>query len=224
MADTPLTGETGSQGTVSNDVSQVASSTDNAANPELERLQKELEQARMRENQLSNQLAKEQQSKEEARKRELEQKEEYKALYESEKQKSERLQQEREAEERSAQLATATDEIFKDYPENVVKAAKIAGISLIDDSEGARTSLKEKLTSLQETVGTTSPVTPNNPSQSTPEATKAEEWTAKNSEGYSKLGIEMAKGNKEAFSEYAKAHPQIQRVKERMHKLATEGY
>lgn len=219
MVDTPTDGETGSQGTVSNDVSTSSVPQDNAANPESERLLKELEQARMRENQLKNQLEKEQQAKEEARKKELEQKEEYKALYESEKEKAERLLQEREAEEKSAQLGSATEEIFKDYPENVVKAAKIAGISLTDDSESARTSLKEKLNGLQETVGTVSPVTPNNPSETVSTA-NPEEWTARNSEGYSKLGIEMAKGNTKAFGEFAKTHPQMQRVKEIMRKQA----
>lgn len=148
----------------------VAPAVDNSG--EVEQAKLEADKERMRANQLANELQTMRDSQAAVDKKQLEDKEEYKALYEKNDAELKQIREDRERSERQTQLATETETVFKDYPAEVIKVAKTAGISLTDDSEAARTSLKEKLDSLKETVSPSANVTPNNPY--TPDATAPE--------------------------------------------------
>lgn len=166
--DTP-TGETAAPVAPSNEPSTATAPTGNS-NADVEAAKREAEQARIRANQLENELKKEREAKAEAERKQLEEKEEYKALFEKTDAELKAIREEREAQERNAALSAETETLFKDYPANVVEVAKTAGISLTDDSEAARNALKEKLDNLQKTVA---PVTPtsNNPAETGPAST-----------------------------------------------------
>ena len=218
MVDTPTNnGETANQGTVSNDVStSSAPVVDNTA-AELEQARKDAEQARMRANQLENQLAEKNKADEDAKRKQLEEKEEYKSLYEREKSERERIQNEREAETTKAQLTAATTNLFKDYPTAVVEAAKTTGLSLTEDSESAVAILKEKLDNLQKIVGEGAPtVTSSNPGTVAPLVRNYQELTAtgendgKRSWNPSPMAMESATGGSgKVFKEYANTHPAL---------------
>ncbi len=131
-------------------------------NSESEKLRKELEQAQMRANQLQNQLEAKSKAEEEARQKQLEEQNEFKSLYEQEKAKREAIETERQEAETKQSLSLAEQAIFAEFDPEAIEIAKEAGLSLNDDSDEAKTTLKSKLEKIQSKVVNKS-VTPNNP-------------------------------------------------------------
>lgn len=169
MADTPK-GETVTPEALENNATPTAAPVANAVDPaEVERLKKEAEQARMRANQLENELAQKKKAEEEAEAAKLEQNQEYKTLLEQERAKREELEREREAEVHAKELAAQKAEVLKDYPDEVKGLAEDAGIELADTTDEAVTAFKERLDRVSKHVNVAS-VTPNNPNAPTPAA------------------------------------------------------
>lgn len=130
---------------------------------EAEKLRKELEQARMRENQLLNEK-KERDAKDEAeRNRKLEEDNQFKELYEQEKTKRETIESERKAEINRKEIDAARTEVMSDFSDDVKELAEEAGLSLDSAEDDAKAAYKAKLEKIQAKLGTTSKVTPNNP-------------------------------------------------------------
>lgn len=170
MADTP-TGETVTPEAPSNNVTPTATPAVNAVDPaEVERLKKEAEQARMRANQLENELKKRTEAEEAARLKQLEENEEWKSVAEQERAKREALEAEREAETRNRELKQATNQVFSQFPAEVIEIAEETGLGLNDTSEEAQAALKAKLEKIATKVVTEKKVTPNNPQNPTPPA------------------------------------------------------
>jgi flagellar biosynthesis GTPase FlhF len=158
MADTPNPGETAKPGDVKNDVSPASDpKVDNTSTAEVEQLRKEAEQAKMRANQLQNELEDRRKKEDEVKQKQMEEQEEYKQLYEKTNAELSQLQDEKEAQATRSQLDGKTTEILKDYPEAVARAAQIAGLTLLEDSETAIANLKGKLDDLKTTVSPSSP-------------------------------------------------------------------
>lgn len=143
---------------------QGTQSQGNAAdNAEAERLRKEADQARMRANQLENELAKIKAAEEDAKRKQLEEQQEWKELAEQERQRREQLEAERDAEKRNAELKEATTKIFAEFPDEVIEIAKEAGLSLSDTDEATQENLKAKLTKISEKFQKETKITSNNP-------------------------------------------------------------
>lgn len=160
MEDTP-TGETANQQPLENNTNpSVTTPVVNTDANEL--LRKEAEQAKMRANQLENELKKFREAQEADKTKQLEEKEEYKTLYEQNNAELERIRQEREQSERQALLTKEKSTVLAEYPDAVREIAEETGLSLVDDSEEAKTEFKAKLDKIAERVGTTARVTPNN--------------------------------------------------------------
>lgn len=217
MADTPINGETVTPGDSQTTGTPAATPVVNADPAEVERLRKESDQAKMDAANSRNELAKMKADQEAAQRKQLEEKEEYKTLFEKADAELKAAREAREADEKLRTLSTETDSVFKDYPANVVDVAKTAGISLTDDSEAARTSLKEKLDAIKDKVGTTSTVTASNPSNPAAETrdyrtlTAPPEGDGRRGWEASPLAMEGATGSKNSpvFKEYVKGHPSI---------------
>lgn len=135
------------------------------ANDEAEKLRKELDQARMRANQLENEKRDRDKATEEAQRKSLEEQNEFKELYEKSNAELKRIHDEQEATTRQTELQTATQDVLKDFPTEVIEIAKTAGLSLTDDSEASKAALTEKLNSIKERVAPNSnpTVEPSNP-------------------------------------------------------------
>jgi len=110
-----------------------------------EMLRKEAEQAKMRANQLENELKKFKDAQEQAKAKELEEKEEYKTLYEQSQAELNRQREEREQSERQKTLSAEKDALLADFPEAVKAIADEAGLQLTDDSDEAKATFKAKL-------------------------------------------------------------------------------
>lgn len=164
---------------------------------ELSQLRKELEKAQMRANQLQNEAETRDKAEQEARRKQLEEQEEYKQLYEKTELELKTIREREESAARSKVLSDATDSVLKDYPKEVVDIAATTGIGLTDDSEAARTSLKEKLDAIKERVApatqTPSPTNPYNPAPINPDRTAL--VTVNPEIGGSPMAYEAAKGN-----------------------------
>lgn len=220
MADTPPeagnpapTGETASQGTVSNDVSQVsAPQTDNTNSAEFEQLKKQMDQEKMRANQLANQLAEKDKAETAARQKQLEEKEEFKTLYEQTQSQLNEIKKTQQEAEQKAALTTATADVFKDYSQPVVELAQTAGLSLTEDTDEARKALKEKLDTFKSKLPSGG-VSSNNPHQPA-ENTNSAELTKRNEDGASPMALAAAKGDLRPTYEYIRGLPAIARMKE----------
>lgn len=150
------------------------STTPPQVNVDAEAIRKELEQERMRKNQLENELKKIREAQEEAKTKELADKEEYRTLYENERAERERLISEREQSDRQATLTREKETILAEFPEAVKEIAEETGLSLLDDSEESKELLKAKLTKIAERVGATAKVTPNNTRETSTTKTRNE--------------------------------------------------
>lgn len=177
--------------------------TDNKSSDELEAARKEAEQAKMRANQLANQLAEKEKAETAARQKQLEEKEEFKTLYEQTQSRLKEIEEAQAAQERQEELKEATEIVFKDYPANVVEVAKTAGLSLSDDSEASRVLLKEKLDAIKDKVPGSPTPRANNPHSPAPAAPEKTE-----------LVNRMRNGDESATREYIRNLPSIQRMKE----------
>lgn len=201
MADTP-TGETVTPEAPSNGTGTVAAPAQVNSNEDVEAAKKEAEQARFRANQLANANKALEEKLAEQERQKLEEKEEFKKLYEQTQAQLREREEADKAKERIAELSTATETVFKDYPANVVELAKTAGLSLSDDSDAAVNELRGKLDTFKATVGTPAP-TASNPRETTPaEATHAETMA------------KIRGGDKTATMAYIREIPGIKRMKE----------
>lgn len=212
MVDTP-SGETATPSAPSNDTGNTTAPVGDNSSADVEAAKKEAEQARMRANQLENELAKIKEAQSAAERKQLEEKEEYKQLFEKTNAELESIRQEKEANERRAQLAAATDDVFKDYPSNVVDLAKTAGLSLSDDSDVARASLKEKLDTFAKSVGAPT-ASPNNPSSTGPAATGQPEGLGRpKTIGFDDGGKGLRQTDDKKVGDYIRTIPAIQEMK-----------
>ncbi len=165
MADTdaPKAPETGADDkALENNVSVPPQGAPEQSNAELEAARKEAEQARMRANQLENQLAEAKRREAEAEQAKLQEKEDYKTLWE---QTQSELLAIREKEEQSAVQAEITkkeSEVTSQYSEEVLEIAKTAGLKLSGVDETAAADFKAKLDKISEKVGATAKPRPEN--------------------------------------------------------------
>lgn len=163
MDDTAKPAETAPQEALNNNGSP-AQATPNqgadAVNAEL--LRKEAEQAKMRANQLANELAAIKQAQEEAKQKQLEEQQEYKSLYEQTQSKLQEISEEKERSEKAQEIAKQESQLTSEYSDAVLKVAETAGLKLTDTDEDAIKSFKAKMDTLQEQVGKDAKVTPNN--------------------------------------------------------------
>lgn len=136
----------------------------------LEQARKDAEKAQMRANQLQKELDRKNKADEDAEHKRLEENQEYKTLAEKYQAELEEERRTRESSEKQAEIDKGTAEILSKYPGNVKEIAATAGLSLNDTTEDAKTALATKLDEIAKRVGTTAPVTPNNPNPASPEA------------------------------------------------------
>lgn len=214
MADTPQ-GETVAPVAPSNDPGNTAAPIQVNSSADVDTAKREAEQARIRANQLENELAKFKQAQADAEKRQLEEKEEFKTLYEQTQSRLREIEDAQTAQERAKQLATATEAVYQDYSPTVVELAKTAGLSLTDDSEASQAALKAKLDVFQKQLGT-APATPtsNNPHTPAPASATRQELVTRNQDGVSPMALAGAKGDESAIRSYIKELPAIKRMKE----------
>lgn len=121
----------------------------------VEELRKQLEQAKMRENQLANQLKAEQEAKEAQKAKELEEQNQFKELYEQEKAKREAVETEAETKERLSAIAKAKNEVLGEYSDEVKKQVEALGLDLADTDEASVNSFKEKVAILDKGTAST---------------------------------------------------------------------
>jgi hypothetical protein len=174
MADTPQTGETVVNEELKNEGTPTSTQPQgNASDQAAEQLRKEKEQAQMRANQLENELKKIREAEEAAKQKQLEEQNEFKSLYEQEKAKREEFEKERQEAEAKAQLSSAENEVFGEFPDDVVEIAKDAGIGLNETSDEAKERLRSTLSKLSgKTDNTPKPNNGNTPP--TPKMTRDE--------------------------------------------------
>lgn len=131
-----------------------------AVNAEL--LRKEAEQAKMRANQLANELDAIKKAQEEAKQKQLEEQQEYKSLYEQTQEKLRQVAEEREQSEKAQEIAKQESQLTSEYSDAVKKVAETTGLRLTDTDEDTIKAYKAKLDSLQEQVGKGAKVSSNN--------------------------------------------------------------
>lgn len=169
---------------------------------EVERLKKEAAQAQMRANQLENELKKREAAEEAAKLKQLEENNEWKSVAEQNRIKLEALEAEREADERAKELAAAKQEVFKEFPAEVIELAEETGLNLSDVTDDAKEALKAKLEKIQSKVVTNKPVTPNNPANPAPvDADRSEKLKR------------MAYGDKQAREEIISSLPGVEAMR-----------
>ena len=169
---------------------------------EVERLKKEAAQAQMRANQLENELKKREAAEEAAKLKQLEENNEWKSVAEQNRIKLEALEAEREADERAKELAAAKQEVFKEFPAEVIELAEETGLNLSDVTDDAKEALKAKLEKIQSRVVTNKPVTPNNPANPAPvDADRSEKLKR------------MAYGDKQARQEIISSLPGVEAMR-----------
>lgn len=195
MADTPNNGETGAPEAPENNANNQGTPTPAPAAPvktednsAVEKLQKELQQAQMRANQLENEKKQREEAEADRKAKELEEQNQFKDLYEQEKAKAEALEAEREKAEREAELRKAKTEVLAEYNDEVKALAEEVGLDLTDTDESAVASFKEKLDKINTRVANTQGVTPNNP-----------RTTGENKPELSKDDLQRALGDDESF-------------------------
>jgi hypothetical protein len=182
---------------------------------EVEKARKEAEQARMYANQLENKLKAKETEEAAAKAKQLEEKEEFKTLYETLKSQIDERDAKDAEKARREQLTTATEDVFKDYSADAIELAKTAGLTLTDDTDEARTALKEKLDAFQKKVGTSAPAPRgSNPRQDAPQVVDRSSLTAADSNGVSPMALASAKGDDSVTRQYISTLPAVQRMKE----------
>lgn len=139
--------------------------------------QKNAEKLQMEINMLRKQKDALEKEKLEREKKELEEKEDYRSLAERAQAEAEALRKEKEDAETKSATQSATEAVYKDFPENVQKIAKTAGLTVQADSEEARAALKTKLESIQSDVGVVTPkIQGSNPAPTTPNGENSTEF------------------------------------------------
>lgn len=218
MADTPATdtGETATSGSVSNDVSTTtAPGGDNGSTAEVERLRKEAEQAKMRANQLANELEAKHKAEEVAKQKQMEEKEEFKTLYEQTQKSLDEMKSQAEADKRNSELKQASNELFKEYPENVQKLAETAGLTLTDDSDEAKAALKAKLDEFKSQVAPVQTTQSNNGYTPSTDVSDPHSLTQRSAPGQpSPMAEASARGDNSVINQYISSLPAIKRMRE----------
>lgn len=173
MQDTP-TGETANAGDSKTEVQPVATQQVNATDTaEVERLRKEADQARMRASQLENELKAKREAEEAEKAKRLEENNEFKSLWEQSEAKRKEMERQMEDQQRNQALEQGTQEVFSQFPTDVVELAKETGLSLTDTSDEAKVAFKEKLDRIAARVVTSQPVQASNPNTNAPVADRA---------------------------------------------------
>lgn len=211
------TGETVTPSSPSNDGNPTATPAVNAVDPaEAERLRKELDQARLRANQLENEAKKRLDSDDAARKKQLEEKEEFRTLYEQTQSRLKEMEDNQNAQERAKELEQASAGVLSTYSEQVQTLAKTVGLGLSEDSDAARAVLKEKLDVIAGQVGGPTPsVRSNNPANPAPDTVDRGSLTARQNPGAeSPMALAGARGDNSVAYKYIGTLPAIQRMKE----------
>lgn len=213
MADTPI-GETATTSEPKNEgTTTSAPITDNTSNADVEQAKREAEQARMRANQLENELKAVREKQLEAERKQLEEKEEYKTLFEKTDAELKAIREAQEASQRQLELSKATEDVFKDYDPAVVKIAQTTGLGLTDDSEDAKKSLTDKLNAIKETVGPQTPVTSNNPSSSAPTTQTSEALGRPKQIGVDDGGTAITDGSQKKVMDYIGGLSAVERMR-----------
>lgn len=202
MADT-LPSETVTPEAPSNETGTTNTPPQVTVSADVEAAKKEAEQAKIRANQLANELAKIKADQEAAKAKQLEEKEEFKTLYEQTQSKLKEIEDANAEAERKTALEAATQDVFKDYPANVVELAKSVGLGLTDDSEASVQLLKEKLDAFKKQIVPSSTPGANNPHAPAPAAASQEELLKR-----------MRGGDKTAVKEYINSIPAVQKMRE----------
>lgn len=215
MADTP-NGETVTPESLSNDGILSTTPVVNVDTAEVEKLKKEAAQAQMAANQARNELDRIKQEQEAARQKQLLEKEEFKTLYEQTQSRLDEITNAQAAQERQAEITAATNDVFKDYSQDTIELAKLAGLGLSDDSDSAKAVLKEKLDAFQAKVGNNAPtVLSNNPRQIAPQTVDAATLVAREHiGGESIMAMESAKGNIKPQLEYISGLSAIKKMRQ----------
>lgn len=201
MVDTPTNGgETINPEAPSNNATPTATPQVNAVDTaEVERLRKEAEQARMRANQLENEMKKIAEEKEAEKLKQLEEQNEWKTVAEQTKARLEAFEKEKEAEQRSKELSQATNSVLAEFPEAVQEIAKETGLGVTEASEEAQAAFKAKLQKIADQLPQAKP-SANNPS---PQSSATQ----------NDLLVRMANGDREARQQAISQIPAVQEMK-----------
>lgn len=193
MADGTPTGET-----VDNNSGKGAQNS--AEQEELKRVQKELDQMKMRNNQLENERKKREEAEEKAKQQELEENSRFNELYENERKKREELEAKLSAEEQQKNIHDKKAELLKEFPEEVKKFAEETGITLQGTDDDAVNEYKTKIEKIDKTLRGKSRVTRDNPSVHGSEEGQT---------GMSKTELRTALRDPKKFEEIAAKYPGI---------------
>jgi len=181
---------------------------------DVEAAKREAAQAQIRANQLQNELDRIKAEQATAQQKQLEEKEEFKTLYEQTQTRLKEIEDASVAKERTQQLTSDTNAILSEYSDSVVELAKTVGLSLTDDSDAAKASLKEKLDAFKAKVGVAATVTSNNPSNPVQASDAADSVKRTNPFEGSPMALASAKGDLKPQLEYIRGLKGIQRMKE----------
>jgi chromosome segregation ATPase len=213
MADTPQAGETVTPTAPSNEPGTTTTPPVVTSSADVEQAKRDAEAQRLRANQLQNELDKAKQAQDEAQRKQLEEKEEFKTLYEKTQAQLNEITAAQENATRQTQLASETETLLKDYPTEVAKIAKTAGLVLSDDSDASKAALKVKLDELKSTVSPGTIVTSNNPSNpSEPQLTR-EQLVTKGEDGVSPMAWAGAKGDESVSRKFAASLNAVKEMK-----------
>jgi membrane protein involved in colicin uptake len=184
----------------------------NNAGGEVERLRKEAEQAKMRANQLANELEERKKADDAAKEAKLKENEEFKALYEQEQAKRTEIETKFQAERKAQEVKAATEELDKNYSKDVLELATAAGVALTDTSDEAKAAYKERLDALTGKVKPSgSPVRGSNPAP-TPRP------VAQVSDGLNAMRVGSGTGNQELLArgvhEVLKDNPALESMRQ----------
>ncbi len=168
MDDTPKPGETVAPKAPENNANPQApvstpSAQGNASDGEAEKLRKELEQARIRNNQLENEKKQREEAEAARKAKELEEQNQFEELYKQEKAKREAIEADKEAEEKSRAISEAKKKVLSGYSDDVRTLAEEAGLDLTSDDESDVKLFTEKLDKINTRLSATSRVGANNP-------------------------------------------------------------
>ena len=214
MADTPKEGETAEPKVPENNDGGAPAPSGGATNDEAAELRKQLEQQRMRANQLENEKRERDKVQAEADRKKLEEQNEYKELFEKTDAELKAIREREEKAARDAELSKVSEDVLKDYPKEVRELAETAGLGLTDESEVARTAFKEKLDAIAARITPGRTATPNNPSSTpTPGVQQTDlpeelqpvdetEFTGKGGRVVTKMALAGAKNNPSVVRSY----------------------
>jgi chromosome segregation ATPase len=175
----------------------------NNAADEAERLRKEAEQAKMRANQLANELEARKKADEEAKAQKLKEDEKYRELYEQTQAKlAAREDAEAKAKEQEAAKSKLA-EVHQDFSKEVLEVAEAAGVTLTGVSDADVSDYRSRLEAIASKVApTSSPVRGNNPVPRTDTAPEKQ-----------KLLDGMKVGHKESTFEYISSLPALKEMR-----------